>query len=66
MSKWGRSFGATFVFPAGRPLVPLLDSHASRVPAELRGCDCHHSRAPFLQSYETALFTFVDSRIVLN
>ena len=49
MSNWGRSFGNEIVFPAGCLLVPLLENHASRVPAELRGCDCHHDRAPFPQ-----------------
>jgi hypothetical protein len=52
MSNWGSSFatdGLDLILPAGCLLVPLLERHASRVPAELRGCDCHHSRAPLLE-----------------
>ena len=67
MSNRGSSFvteGVALIFPARCLLVPLLENHVSRVPAEQRGCDCHHSRVP--SSNRNALYSYVDSGILLN
>jgi hypothetical protein len=47
MSVWEDSFGNDFYFPARCPLDSLrFDTAIARALPELRGCDCHHSRAP--------------------
>jgi len=38
--------GVSFDFPAGCPLVSLLETTDRECLPELRGCDSNHSRAP--------------------